>query len=91
VSWDLEAALKLQYDNTSLSGYPVVAPTAVRCTPQGVAVGGGAISGAPTIPYGRAILFDVPSGRHDVPASARACRAVAPTYAPGSPGLSITY
>jgi hypothetical protein len=91
VSWDLDNALKLQYHNNSLHGYPVVAPTAVQCTSGGVVVGGGAISGAPPIPYGRAILFDVPSGRHDVPRSARACRAAAPSYTPGSPGLSVTY
>ena len=91
VSWDLNAALKLQYDNPSLSGYPIVAPTAVTCRPDGVLPAGGAIVGARPIPYGRAILFDVPTGRHDVPRSAAACRQALPAYTPGSPGLSVEY
>lgn len=91
VSWDLNAALKLQYDNPSLSGYPIVAPTTVRCERAGVLPEGGAITGAAPIPYGRAILFEVPTGRHDVPRDAAACRSVLPSYAPGAPTLSGTY
>lgn len=91
VKWDLNSALKLQYDDPTVSGYPVVAPAKVRCSEKGVEAAGGAIAGLPLIPYGRAILFDVPTGRHVVPSNAARCKSMLPGFVPGPLELSTGY
>lgn len=91
LTWDLSSALKLHYDDPSVSGYPVVAPAHVRCTRKGVLAGGGAISGLPPIPYGRAILLDVRTGRHVAPTDAAGCRRALPGFVPGPLELSADY
>jgi hypothetical protein len=92
VSWDLRSALKLQYKDDSVGGYPVVAPAAVRCEPAGVVIAGGTAFAEPrTTPYGDAILFDVPTGRHAQPRDIGECRRSLPAFTPGPLELQVDY
>lgn len=92
VSWDLRYALKLQYDDVSVGGYPVVEPAGVHCDPTGVTLVGGPQFAEPrTTPYGDAILFDVPTGRHAQPRDVRECRRTLPSFRPGPASLQGDY
>ena len=90
VSWDLNAALKLHYRKPDVGGYPVVQPSAVRCAEEGVVIDGG-IVGRRSTPYGRAILFDVPSARTVRVRNLGECRRNLPAYVPGPTQLQSTY
>ena len=91
-AWDLDGALKLQYRTAHVGGYPVVQPSAVRCESSGVVISGGPAFAIPrSTPFGRAILLDVPSGRHVRPRNNRECRRSLPSFIPGPPQLLTTY
>jgi hypothetical protein len=90
VHWDLNAALKLHYRNPDVGGYPVVQPSTVRCDPKGVVIDGGLVERRST-PYGRAILFDVPTARTVRVRNRSECRRNLPAYAPGPLQLQSTY
>ena len=92
VSWDLNAALKLQYRDGDVGGYPVVEPTTVRCESSGVVIAGGSAFAVPrSTAFGRAIFLDVPSGRTVRPLSLRDCRQRLPEFRPGPLQLQGTY
>lgn len=88
--FDLKGALKLEYDDGSLDGYPVVAGMELVCRPGGVGLRG---AGAPpvTSPYGEARLLDLTSGAHSAPRSRRQCEAVVGRYVPGPLYLQYDY
>jgi hypothetical protein len=89
-NWDLDGMVKVEYDDRSLSAYPVLEGTAIECRRLGVGLGG---VGAPpiTAPYGSARMIDLASGGWSAPNDRRACRAVASRYVAGPLYLSFTY
>lgn len=91
VSWDLTSAIKIQYRQGDLAGYPVVAGATMRCDPAGVVIGGPGFDGTPPSPFGKAILFDVPSGRTVKPAGVASCRRGLRGFAPGPTQLHGDY
>ena len=89
-SWDVNGAIKLYYDNPTLSAQPVLHGSTIECERAGVKLAGpGFPNGA--VPYGTVRLFDVASGRVADPTSRRACQRVAPAFAPGPLYLSFDY
>jgi hypothetical protein len=91
VSWDLNNAIKIQYRQGDLAGYPVVAGATVRCDRAGVVIRGPGFEGTPPAPFGKAILFDVPSGRTVKPADVASCRRGLRGFAPGPTQLHGDY
>lgn len=89
-TWDFDGMVKMEYDDFSLSGYPILEGLGIVCRPDGVRLEG---EGAPdvTAPYGSARLMNFQSGRHSIPRSRRACQRVASNYVPGPLYLSLSY
>lgn len=79
-SWDLNGAIKLEYDDGSLSAYPMTEGMRVICGREGISLEG---SVAPVSPYGKARLLDLGNGEHVTPRTRRQCLAVADRYVPG--------
>jgi uncharacterized membrane protein len=94
-TWDLNGMVKLEYDDYSLSAYPLVPGLEVACLSQGVAAqqtnpAEGESPGV-TAPYGSVRLLDLTSGRHAAPRNRRDCERVASDYVPGPLYLSLEY
>jgi hypothetical protein len=89
-TWDFDGMVKMEYEDFSLSGYPVLEGLSVSCHSDGVALEG---QGAPqvTAPYGMAHLMDFQSGSQSIPRDRRACEQVASRYVPGPLYLSLSY
>ncbi len=89
-TWDVNGMVKLEYDDGTLSGYPVIPGMELVCRPDGVGLGG---EGAPpvTAPYGKARLLDLGSGAHLTPRNRRQCEAVAGQYVAGPMYLQGDY
>jgi hypothetical protein len=89
-TWDFDGMVKMEYDDFSLSGYPVLEGLHVVCRVGGVGLAG---EGAPegTTPYGAAHLMNFQNGSHSIPRSRRACERVARNYVPGPLYLSLAY
>jgi hypothetical protein len=89
-TWDVNGMVKLEYDDGTLSGYPVIPGMELVCGPDGVGLRG---EGAPpvTAPYGRARLLDLASGAHSAPRDRRQCEAVAGRYVAGPMYLQGDY
>lgn len=58
-SWDLNGAVKVTYRQRHLSGYPLFAPTALKCTSSAVYPQGGGYGPKQSARYGRAYVIDV--------------------------------
>lgn len=89
-TWDLDGMIKTQYEDWTLSAYPVLAETQIVCHPDGIRLEGLGSVG-PLVPYGHAQFFDFATHRRAHPDSSEACRAVAASYAPGPLYLSTSY
>jgi hypothetical protein len=90
-TWDLNGLIKLEYEDGSLSAYPLTAGLELVCLPDGVGMQG-IEEAPPTIaPYGKTRILDLQTGRHDVPRSQRQCRAVAKNYVPGPMYIQTEY
>jgi len=89
-TWDFDGMVKMEYDDFSLSGYPVLEGLRVVCRTNGVALQG---EGAPavTAPYGSARLMNFQSGKYTAPQGQHACERVANNYVPGPLYLSLSY
>jgi hypothetical protein len=81
-AWDLNAAVKLEYDDGLIGAFPVLPGLEVECRRDGVGLRG---EGAPpwTTPYGMAHLFNLTSGAQAEPRDRRQCEAVADRYVAG--------
>jgi hypothetical protein len=73
--WDLNGAIKISYDDGSLSAYPLLAGSGVTlaCAADGVFPQGGSYGRGQLAPYGKALVVDVRSGVTRSITSARAC------------------
>lgn len=81
-SWDENGMIKLEYDDGSLSAFPMTEGMTVVCGPDGISLQGpGAV---PVVsPYGKARLLNLGDGEHVTPRNRRQCLAVAGRYVPG--------
>jgi hypothetical protein len=89
-TWDFDGMVKIEYDDFSLSGYPILEGLHVVCTRRGVALAGEGASEA-VAPYGLARLVDFQTGAHTNPPNRRVCERVAGQYVPGPLYLSFAY
>ncbi|MHB2000818.1 MAG: hypothetical protein ACYCSI_11655 [Solirubrobacteraceae bacterium] len=89
-NWDLNGMIKLQYKDSTLSAYPIIAGLTLKCSASGVGLQGG---GAPpeVAPYGSARLINLATGAHTVPRNARECKSDASIYTAGPLYLSLSY
>lgn len=89
-TWDFDGMVKIEYDDFSLSGYPILEGLHIVCRREGVGLAG---EGAPeaVAPYGLAQLVNFQTGTHVNPPSRKACERVAGNYVPGPLYLSLTY
>ena len=90
-SWDLNNAVRLQYDRPDLQAYPLIPGAALSCTARGVLITGAGFDGTPPAPYGKAVLFDLGTGRHVAPADRTSCARAVPAFPPGEYWVSDTY
>lgn len=89
-TWDYAGMLLMEYDDSSLWGYPVVAELRVRCRARGVVlVRGGTVEGVAS--YGKTRFLNLATGAHTAPRDRAACRRAVPRYPPGPLFLSPTY
>ncbi len=89
-NWDLDGAVKIEYEDGTLAAYPMLEGMSVVCGAEGVSLQG---PGAPpaVAPYGSARLLDLGTGEHSTPANRSECLARAPAYVPGPMYLSFGY
>jgi hypothetical protein len=86
-SWDLDGAVRLMWQDTTLKARPAFPGTTIECGrdnagPRNPAAGSVYLP-TDTVPYGKLILVDTSTGRFSVPRSRRQCREEAPTFVPG--------
>jgi len=88
--WDLNAAIKDEYENGELSAYPVLPGTALVCKPTGVSLSNEGSLGT-VAPYGAARFLNLATGEHAEPQDRRECEAVASEYVAGPEYLRYDY
>jgi len=88
--WDMNGMVKLEYDDGSLSAYPMLEGMSVACEQEAA---GFKSPGAPPVlaPYGKARFLDLGSGEVALPRSRTQCEAVAPRFVPGPMYLQYGY
>lgn len=90
--WDYDGMVKMEYDDISLSAYPLLEYLHVRlqCRSGDMAV---QIEGRPekVVAYGTVRLLDLATGVHANPKSPDECRRKVDEYVPGPTFLSETY
>lgn len=88
-AWGMKGMIQMEYDDMTLSGYPVLAEFQPVCGARGVTFSGPAPQ--PIALYGKARFFNFQTGRHSTPQNQRRCRSVVDSYAPGPLYLSAAY
>jgi hypothetical protein len=88
--WDLDGMVKMEYDDMTLAGSPVLPENELACRAHHVA-----LVRPPEPPitakYGAVRLLDLQTGRKSAPRSQRECRRVVGHYVPGPLYLSAAY
>jgi hypothetical protein len=82
-TWDLNGAVKMQYDRADLSGFSLRQGMSFSCGADAVTAMLGTQPAFAPAPYGRAVLIDAASGRVARPADRGDCRRESPTFVPG--------
>jgi hypothetical protein len=82
-SWDLDGAVKIQYNRGDLSAFPMLEGMEMRCSGDAMVAMQGETAVSHRVRYGSAFLIDVPTGRVERPANASSCRRDLPRFAPG--------
>ncbi len=97
-SYDLDGMVKMEYDDYSLSAYPIVEDFHVSCRANGVTLEkpDGEVferqdEREVSAPYGTVLLLNLQTGSRAAPQSRRACRRVSRSYVAGPAYLSTTY
>lgn len=90
-SWDLDGAIKLKYNDSTLSARPLMQGTKVVCLSNGVELWGTGVQPEPIGPYGTVWFFNVTNGRILMPRNSRQCGYAARDYRPGPLYLSVAY
>lgn len=89
--WDLNGAIKLEYDDSSLSARPVVRGLKLVCRPRNLALVGPTTDPKPEVPYGTALFLNGETGDVRAPKDRVQCRQVAHSSSPGALYLSVNY
>ncbi len=89
-TWDLDGMVKMEYDDMTLSAYPVLPGLNVACRGDGVSLEG---EGAPELirSYGAVRLLNLDTGELAAPSDRQECEAVADRYVAGPLYLSTAY
>lgn len=89
-TWDFNGMVEMEYDDSTLSAYPILPEHRITCRAGGVTL---ELEGEPevTARYGAVWLINLQSGGHSAPRSQRECRRVAHSYVPGPWYLSPSY
>jgi hypothetical protein len=82
-TWDLNGALKLQWHDPTLNGYPAVPGTTFVCGRNGLHPAGNGYGPSAGSPYGLAFFVDVAGNRAMRIDSPRACRSAVEEFRPG--------
>ena len=90
-TWDFDGMVKMEYNDSTLSAYPILPGRRVGCRDAGVTLEKEEGDVEVTVPYGSIRLLNLRSGRHSAPRSQRECRRVADSYVPGPLYLSTAY
>lgn len=91
-TWDLNGMTKMEYEDGSLSAFPLTAGLRILCEPDGIVMRGTEEAPPPAaMLYGNVRLLNLESGDHAAPANRRQCEAVVGRYAPGSAYVSYAY
>ena len=80
--WELQGAVDLHWNDSSLGAYSVFDGIQIDCTPTSVSASGGPALNA-TTPYGQALFTDLPTGRRQLIPSRAACNAALRRFIPG--------
>ena len=88
--WDLNAAIKDEYENGELSAYPILPGTTLLCRPRGVGLSNEGSLGS-IAPYGTARFFNLATGQHAEPHDRGECEDVASEYVAGPEYLRYDY
>ena len=85
VTWDLDGAVKLLWDDPSLRAYPIFAGTVMDCGKSGVVPIGPGNGNGPlqASGYGLTTFVDLRTDRRASVPSRQACRSLQPTFVPG--------
>lgn len=88
--WDLDGMVKMEYDDVTLSAYPVLPGLAIDCRADGVYLKG---EWDPEVDstYGAVRLLNLETGEQSAPRNRRQCEAVADRYVAGPAYLSTAY
>lgn len=89
-TWDLNGMVKMEYEDGTLAGFPVIEGQELVCRGDGVALRAAGTSLA-VAPYGKARLLDLASGAHAAPRDRRQCLAVVDRYVAGPMYLQLDY
>lgn len=90
-TWDLNGMIKLEYNDGSLSAFPLTSGLELVCRVGGVGMRGVEEAPPTVAPYGKVRLLDLQTGRRSAPRNQRQCRTVAGNYVPGPMYLSSAY
>jgi hypothetical protein len=82
-SWDLRGALRLEFDDAGLRGFPIFEGIKVRCGSDSLIVDGGGDYGRHRAGYGPVLFLDVPTSRRKRIDGAEACLTATHRFAPG--------
>jgi hypothetical protein len=89
-TWDYLGMLRMEYHDSSLSGYPILSWLHLACRTESVVLEREGTLEA-TGPYGAARLLNLATGAHSAPKNQAQCKRVVGQYVPGPPYLSETY
>jgi hypothetical protein len=89
-TWDFDGMVKLEYDDFSVAGYPIVEGQHLACGNSRVLLVGEAGVEA-MASYGTARLFDFETHKVAVPQDMRMCKRIVGRYVPGPLYLSLAY
>jgi hypothetical protein len=89
-NWDLDGALRLEYDDYSMQALPLIEGSNLVCDADGVQMEG-AITTAETVPWGQVRLLNLADGTHVNPQSRAECEAALPRFHPGPTVIQNSY
>jgi hypothetical protein len=82
-SWDLNGAVKLETNDSTVRAFPVYTGVSLRCGPGRVIIDGAGNYGNQRARYGRLFFLDVPAGRAERIRTPAQCRQALRSFHPG--------
>lgn len=90
-TWDYWGMLRMEYNDNSLAGYPLLNWLHVACRADAMVLERPEGQVEASAPYGSVRLLNLSTGTHSAPKSQAKCKRVADQYGPGTGTLSETY